>query len=232
MRHKKSGRKLGRTWEHRKAMFRNMARSLISHERIRTTEAKAKELRRVVEKLVTLALRDDLHSRRQAYKVLGNHQLVKKLFDEIGPRFQGVNGGYTRVVKLGLPRPGDSAPLAMIEFTRMPGQAETETKKKPAKAKKPAAPVKTEKKKTETKTKAEPEAEKPKAKKTTTKKAEKPKAEAKKKTAQKAEEPKAEKPEKPKKNRAKKKNPKNRISGATYMQKRRVIDLPFFCPYL
>jgi len=196
MRHKKSGRKLGRTWEHRKAMFRNMARSLISHERIRTTEAKAKELRRVVEKLVTLALRDDLHSRRQAYRLLGSHQLVKKLFDEIGPRFQGVNGGYTRVVKLGLPRPGDSAPLAMIEFTRMPGQGETETKKKPAKAKKTTA-----------KTKAEPEAEKPKTKKTTTQKAEKPKAAAKEKTAPKAKEPKAEEPEKPQKEQGQEEKP-------------------------
>jgi len=99
-------------------MFQNMTRALITHGSIRTTEAKAKELRGVVEKLVTIALRNDLHARRQAYQVLGNHILVKKLFDEIAPSYQGVPGGYTRTFKLGLPRPGDAAPLAMIEFTK------------------------------------------------------------------------------------------------------------------
>lgn len=128
MRHKKSGRKFNRTPAHRKAMFRNMTRALITHERIRTTEAKAKELRGVVEKLVTIALRNDLHARRQVYKVLENHSLVQKLFDEIAPRFQGVPGGYTRTLKLGLPRPGDAAPLALIEFTR---QADTAGSAKP-----------------------------------------------------------------------------------------------------
>ncbi|WP_438616464.1 50S ribosomal protein L17, partial [Oceanidesulfovibrio indonesiensis] len=93
-------------------MFRNMARSLLTHGRIKTTEAKAKELRSVADKLITLALRNDLHARRQAYRVLENHQLVKKLFDEIGPRFVGVKGGYTRVVKLAVPRAGDCAPMA------------------------------------------------------------------------------------------------------------------------
>jgi len=119
MRHRKSGRKLGRTWEHRKAMMKNMARSLVEHERIRTTEAKAKELRILADKLVTLALVDTLHARRQAYTVLGSHHSVKKLFEEIGPRFKEVPGGYTRVVKFGVPRVGDSAPMAMIEFTRL-----------------------------------------------------------------------------------------------------------------
>jgi large subunit ribosomal protein L17 len=118
MRHRKSGRKFNRTPAHRKAMFRNMARALISHGRIHTTEAKAKELRGVVEKLVTTALRNDLHSRRLVYQALGSHLLVKKLFDEIAPLYHGVPGGYTRMFKLGLPRPGDSAPLAMIEFTK------------------------------------------------------------------------------------------------------------------
>lgn len=118
MRHNKRGRKLGRTWEHRKALLRNMAKSLVTYERIQTTEAKAKELRPVVDKLVTLALRNDLHARRQAYMVLGNHALVKKLFDDIGPRFAGGGGGYTRVLKLSLPRPGDCAPLAIIEFCK------------------------------------------------------------------------------------------------------------------
>ena len=129
MRHKKSGRKFNRTPAHRKAMFRNMTRALITHGRIRSTEAKAKELRGVVEKLVTSALRNDLHARRQVYRVLENHTLVKRLFEEIAPLYQGVPGGYTRTLKFGLPRPGDAAPLAMIEFTKY---AEIGTSKVPA----------------------------------------------------------------------------------------------------
>ncbi len=143
MRHNKSGRKLGRTWEHRKALFKNMATALLTHGRIRTTEAKAKELRKVADKLVTMALRNDLHSRRLAYKLLGNHQVVKTLFDEIGPRFSGLQGGYTRIVKLSIPRRGDCAPMAYIELTRLPGEAAPEAKAKKAKpeteAPKPAA---------------------------------------------------------------------------------------------
>ena len=131
MRHRKSGRKLGRTWEHRKAMMKNMARSLVEHERIRTTEAKAKELRILADKLVTLALVDSLHARRQAFTVLGSHHSVKKLFEEIGPRFKEVPGGYTRVVKFGVPRVGDSAPMAMIEFTRL-AEVSAETKSEEA----------------------------------------------------------------------------------------------------
>lgn len=138
MRHNKSGRRLGRTWSHRKAMFRNMARSLLTYGRIKTTEAKAKELRSVADKLITLALRNDLHARRQAYRVLENHQLVKKLFDEIGPRFVGVKGGYTRVVKLAIPRAGDCAPMAVIELTRASGEEPKPAAKKATKAAKPA----------------------------------------------------------------------------------------------
>ncbi len=119
MRHRKSGRKLGRTWEHRKALMKNMARSLVEHERIRTTEAKAKELHILADKLVTMALVDSVHARRQAYAILGSHHSVKKLFDVIGPRFTDVPGGYTRVVKFGVPRVGDGAPMAMIEFTQL-----------------------------------------------------------------------------------------------------------------
>jgi len=118
MRHSKAGKKLGRTYSHRKAMFRNMARSLLTYGQIKTTETKAMALRKDVDNLVTLGLRNDLHARRLAYKFLENHQLVKKLFDEIAPRFTGVNGGYTRVYKLGLPRVGDCAPMAVIELTR------------------------------------------------------------------------------------------------------------------
>jgi large subunit ribosomal protein L17 len=114
-------------------MFRNMARSLVTYERIRTTEPKAKEVRKVVDRLVTLALQNTLHARREAYRVLENHQLVKKLFDEIGPRFTGVPGGFTRVVKLGLPRPGDCAPLAVLEFTRAATGTAPEPKAKKAK---------------------------------------------------------------------------------------------------
>lgn len=141
MRHNKSGRKLGRTWEHRKALFRNMAKSLLVHGRIRTTESKAKELRKVADKLVTLALRNDLHSRRLAFNVLGDHALVKKLFDEVGPRFAGISGGYTRVVKLGLPRRGDCAPMAFIEFTRSPGEESPAPKAKVKAAPAPAPEV-------------------------------------------------------------------------------------------
>jgi large subunit ribosomal protein L17 len=118
MRHRNSGRKLGRTREHRKALFRNLATAILVHGRITTTEPKAKEIRGVVEPLITLAQSDTLHARRQAYRVLGNHQLVKQLFDVIGPEFKGIPGGYTRLVKLALPRKGDCAPLAIIELIK------------------------------------------------------------------------------------------------------------------
>ncbi|MDR2695733.1 MAG: 50S ribosomal protein L17 [Deltaproteobacteria bacterium] len=135
MRHSNAGKKFSRTPSHRKALLHNLAKALLSHGRIRTTEAKAKELRGVVEPLITLALRDDLHARRQAYRVLGSHALVKRLFDEIAPVFAGVPGGYTRVVKLAQPRRGDNAPLALIELIRKPGeQAAPVQEAKPAKA--------------------------------------------------------------------------------------------------
>lgn len=132
MRHRKSGRKFGRNASHRKAMLRNMARSLLIHERIRTTEQKAKELRGVVEHLVTLSQTDSLHARRLAYKFLENHQLVARLFDEIGPRFRGQPGGYTRVVKMSLPRAGDCAAMAVIELTRQAGETAPEKPAEPA----------------------------------------------------------------------------------------------------
>lgn len=127
MRHNKSGRKLNRNSSHRRAMFKNMARAVLIHETIRTTEAKAKELRGVVDGLITLALKNDLSARRQAYKVLGNHQLVKRLFDEVGPRYTGGNGGYTRIVKLSQPRVGDSAPMVIFELTKLAEQGTSET---------------------------------------------------------------------------------------------------------
>jgi len=115
MRHHKSGRKLNRTSSHRKAMFANMAASLIKHEQIVTTLPKAKDLRPIVEKLVTLAKRGDLHARRQAISQLRDVGTVKKLFDTIGPRYKERAGGYTRVLKAGY-RYGDAAPVAVIEF--------------------------------------------------------------------------------------------------------------------
>jgi large subunit ribosomal protein L17 len=113
-------------------MFKNMARALLTYEQIRTTEAKAKELRRIVDKLITLALRNDLHARRQAYKVLGSHQMVQRLFDEIGPRFEGGKGGYTRILKLAQPRKGDCAPMVIIELTSKAASAEEKAEEKPA----------------------------------------------------------------------------------------------------
>ena len=115
MRHGNAHRKLGRKTQHRRAMFANMAAALVKHEQIVTTLPKAKELRPVVEKLVTLAKRGDLHARRNAISVMRDVPMVKKLFDVIGPRYKDRNGGYTRVLKAGF-RHGDSAPVAVIEF--------------------------------------------------------------------------------------------------------------------
>ena len=115
MRHNNRGRKFHRTAEHRKAMFMNLAGALIKHEQITTTLHKAKDLRPIVEKLVTLGKRGDLHARRQAIAQMRDIAMVKKLFDVIGPRYKERNGGYTRVMKAGF-RHGDSAPVAVIEF--------------------------------------------------------------------------------------------------------------------
>ncbi len=115
MRHRKAGRKLNRTSSHRKAMFANMAAALINHEQIVTTLPKAKELRPFVEKLVTLAKKGDLASRRAAISKVRDLEMVRKLFDTIGPRYEDRNGGYIRVLKAGY-RYGDSAPVAVIEF--------------------------------------------------------------------------------------------------------------------
>src|SRR6476660_38239 len=115
MRHGKTGRKLNRRSDHRKAMFANMAASLITHEQIVTTLPKAKDLSPIVEKLVTLAKRGDLHARRQAISAIKSLGSVKKLFETIGPRYKERAGGYTRVLKAGF-RHGDSAAVAVIEF--------------------------------------------------------------------------------------------------------------------
>jgi large subunit ribosomal protein L17 len=115
MRHGNSGRKFARTHEHRKAMFANMAASLITHEQIVTTLPKAKDLRPIVEKLVTLGKRGDLNSRRNAVAQIRDEAAVKKLFEVIGPRYKDRNGGYTRVLKAGF-RHGDNAAVGVIEF--------------------------------------------------------------------------------------------------------------------
>lgn len=115
MRHNKSGRRLGRTTSHRIAMFRNMVTSFFSHERITTTDAKAKELRSIADKMVTLGKRGDLHALRQAASYIREKSVVTKLFTTIAPRYADRPGGYTRIVKLGL-RPGDNAQLSMIEL--------------------------------------------------------------------------------------------------------------------
>ena len=129
MRHLKSGRKLNRTSAHRKAMFRNIVTSLLWHERVTTTDAKAKELRRWAERMVTLGKRGTLHARRQALAFVRSRTVVKKLFEEIAPRFRDRPGGYTRITKLGLRR-GDAAPLAVVELTERGGQALGEAEKK------------------------------------------------------------------------------------------------------
>jgi len=115
MRHQRAGRKFSRTRAHRKAMFKNMATALFLHERIQTTDAKAKALRPVAEKLITLARRGDLHARRLAAGQLSDPAVVEKLFSEIGARFKTRPGGYTRILKLGR-RLGDAAPLSIIEL--------------------------------------------------------------------------------------------------------------------
>lgn len=115
MRHRNSGRKLSRCGSHRAALFSNLANALIEHGRIKTTDAKAKELRRVAERLVTLGKRNTLHSRRQALSVLRNDAHVAKLFGELRERFHDRHGGYTRIMKIGH-RHGDAAPMSFIEF--------------------------------------------------------------------------------------------------------------------
>ena len=115
MRHGKSGRRLGRTTSHREAMFRNLVTSFLAHEKITTTDAKAKEIRSVAEKMITLGKRGDLHSLRQAASYIREKSIVTKLFTTIAPRYKDRPGGYTRIVKLGI-RQGDAAPVSVIEL--------------------------------------------------------------------------------------------------------------------
>ena len=126
MRHRHSGRQLNRNSSHRKAMFKNMSVSLFDHELIRTTVAKAKELRRVSEKLITLAKVDSVANRRLAFSRLRDRDAVTKLFTEIGPRYVNRPGGYTRILKCGF-RTGDKAPMAYVELVDRPIEAPVET---------------------------------------------------------------------------------------------------------
>ena len=128
MRHNKIGRKLGRKTAHRKALMSNLASALITHKRIKTTDAKAKELRMYIEPLVTFAKKGDLHSRRQVLKKIRHKSMVRELFDNIGPTFSNRNGGYTRIIKLGF-RDNDCAPISLIEFVGMIGEVESQSEK-------------------------------------------------------------------------------------------------------
>ena len=147
MRHQLSGRQLSRNAPHRHAMLRNMSVSLLRHETIRTTTPKAKELRRVVEPLITLAKKDSEANRRVAFSRLRDSEVVTKLFEDLGPRFKARPGGYTRILHLA-PRPGDSAPMSLMQLVDGPATAKAEepaeeggAKKKTAKKKAKSAPA-------------------------------------------------------------------------------------------
>lgn len=140
MRHRKSGKTLGRNTSHRKAMMRNMVTSFFDHEKITTTDARAKELRKMAEKLITMARRGDLHSRRLIMQVINDKKVVAKLFDTIAPRYTERPGGYTRIIKLGH-RSGDNAALSMIELVEEELTAKPKKKKAAPKKAKKVAPV-------------------------------------------------------------------------------------------
>jgi large subunit ribosomal protein L17 len=133
MRHRNAGRKLGRTSAHRWAMLRNLVTSLLEHEQIETTDAKAKEVRRVADRMITLGKRGSLHARRRALRVVRSREVTAKLFDELAPRFRERPGGYTRVLKVRR-RIGDAAPLSLVELVDRTPAARKEAEK-PAKAK-------------------------------------------------------------------------------------------------
>jgi large subunit ribosomal protein L17 len=129
MRHLNAGRKLNRTASHRKALFRNLVTSLLQHEHVRTTDAKAKELRRVADRMITLGKRGTLHARRQALSYIRSRTVVTKLFDEIAARFRERPGGYTRLIKVG-PRHGDAASMSVVELTDRGETARVEAERK------------------------------------------------------------------------------------------------------
>jgi len=140
MRHRKAGRKLGRESSHRQAMFRNLVTSVLEHERVMTTDAKAKEIRRWVDWMITLGKRGDLAARRQALQIIKDKSVVYKLFSVLAPRFQNLNGGYTRVVKIGCRR-GDGAPMSIIELAEHTEKKVKGPKKKKIEEKMKEAPT-------------------------------------------------------------------------------------------
>lgn len=192
--------KLNKTKSHRKALFQNLANALFKHERITTTVPKAMELRRVADRLITLAKRKDLHSQRLAFEALRDKEIVKKLFTDIGDRYSAINGGYTRVLKTGN-RKGDNAPMAMIELTQRKEQEKK--KKEKTKETKEAKTTKETKKEVATKKETKAKKETKEKKETKAKKETKDKKESKVKKEAKAEksateEPKEKKPRKKK----------------------------------
>ncbi|HEU0303276.1 MAG TPA: 50S ribosomal protein L17 [Gaiellaceae bacterium] len=140
MRHQRAGKKLGRDASHRKALYANLTAALIEHGRVQTTLAKAKAVRPVAEKMITLGRRGDIHARRQALAYLRTQEIVHLLFAEVAPRFADRPGGYTRIVKTG-PRPGDSAPMAYLEFVDHVPRAPVAPAPAPAAAEREAEPV-------------------------------------------------------------------------------------------
>ena len=140
MRHRRSGRKLGRDASHRKALYSNLAGALITHGRIKTTVTKAKAVRPIAEKMITLGRRGDLHARRQAMAYLRSQEVVHKLFAEIGPSFKDRPGGYSRIIRIG-PRPGDSAEMVYLELVDFLPEPPRE---RPARAEREEAPVEAE----------------------------------------------------------------------------------------
>ena len=170
MRHLKAGRKFGRTSAHRKALFRNLVGALIQRERIRTTLAKAKELRGKVEKTITLGKKGTIYARRQAFKLAPQKESVRKLFGDLAERYASRPGGYTRIIKIG-PRRGDNAPMAFIELVDREGKApepkkgKEVAKKETPKETKPKAKVKKAAKETKPKAKVKKAADKKEAKK-------------------------------------------------------------------
>jgi large subunit ribosomal protein L17 len=173
MRHRVRSRKLGRTQAHRKAMYRNMVTSLLEHERIQTTDAKAKEVRRIAEQMITLGKRGGLHARRQALRVIRDRSVAAKVFDDLAERYRERPGGYTRVLKLRV-RPGDAAALSLVELVDSGASA--------ASTEKPAAKKKAAKKAPKKEKSADSSDEKPAAKKKSTSKKAASKADSKKTT--------------------------------------------------
>jgi len=178
MQHKIAGRRLNMKSAHRKAVIRNMVNELIIHEKVKTTSERAKELRIVAEKLVTLAKRGDLHARRQALKVIRSVDAMQKLFDDYGKRFADRKGGYTRITKVGF-RHGDNANMSVIEYLPSATEAKEEsTTKKASTTRRKATAKKAPAKKADADVSKTKEKAKPAAKKKTAEKAEKPKAKA------------------------------------------------------